>query len=102
MTTAETGVGRGTRRVLVVAATFELLTVTVLLVNLARVHERSITQTVGPLHGIVYLVVVTLVLFARGLRPIARILGCLPVLGGVAALLAARRSDDHRSDGRRR
>lgn len=79
------------RRVLTVLAILELATLAVLLVNLATLHVRPVTQAVGPLHGAVYLGVVVIAIFAPGLRMRDRILGCLPVLGGLLALLAARR-----------
>jgi hypothetical protein len=80
-------------RVLTVLAALELLTLAVLLGNLWTVHLRPITQTIGPVHGAVYLAVVVTVLIAPGFRPRERALGCLPVIGGpLARALAARRA----------
>ncbi len=81
---------RGVLRTLAVLSVLELATLAVLLVNLATVHLRPITQAMGPIHGAVYLCVVVIVLFAPGLRVWERMLGCLPVFGGVLALWRAR------------
>lgn len=81
---------RRTRVVLVVLAVAELLTLAVLLVNLATVHIRPLTQTMGPIHGAVYLAVAMIAVFAPGLRVRDRVLGCLPVVGGILALRASR------------
>lgn len=79
---------RRTRTVLLVLAVLELLTLAVLLVNLATVHVRPVTQAIGPIHGAVYLGVVVIAIFAPGLRLVHRVLGCLPVVGGLLALVA--------------
>ncbi len=83
---------RGSLRTLAVLSVLELATLAVLLINLATVHARPVTQLMGPLHGAVYLAVVVIVVFAPGLRVGERLLGCLPVLGGALALWRARRN----------
>jgi hypothetical protein len=73
-------------RVLAVLAVLELASLAVLLVNLVTSHLRPITQTMGPVHGGVYLAIVVIVLFAPGLRVADRVLGCIPVVGGTLAV----------------
>jgi hypothetical protein len=83
---------RRTAVVLAVLAGLELASLAVLLVNLATVHARPITQAMGPVHGAVYLAVVVIVVFAPGLRLRDRVLGCLPVVGGSVAVWSAWRA----------
>jgi len=70
-----------------VAARVELVSLLVLLANLATVHARAIATLIGPLHGCAYLLVIgsTLAATRRG-RP--RLLALVPGVGG---LLAERR-----------
>lgn len=93
---------RRTTVVLAVLAAFELASLAVLLVNLATAHLRPITQTMGPVHGAVYLAVVVIVLLAPGLRVRDRVLGCLPVVGGAVAVAIAWRSAGGRPASRAR
>jgi hypothetical protein len=82
------------RRVIVllaVLAVLELATLGVLLVNLATAHLRPITQSMGPVHGAVYTVIVVIMIFAPGFRIADRLLGCIPVVGGAIALIRALR-----------
>lgn len=83
------------RRLLVVLAALavlELLTLGILLANLFTAHLRPVTQVMGPIHGAVYLAVVVIVVLAPGLRPVDRVLGCIPVIGGgIAGARAHRR-----------
>ncbi|MCD4523894.1 hypothetical protein [Nocardioides sp. cx-173] len=76
---------------LAVLAVLEVATLGTLLVNLATAHHRAVTQTMGPVHGAVYLCVAVIVLLAPGFRPRDRLLGCLPVVGGLLALHGERR-----------
>ncbi|PJJ72930.1 hypothetical protein CLV46_2509 [Diaminobutyricimonas aerilata] len=82
---------RGVLRALTVLSVLEVGTLAALLINLATVHVRAVTQAIGPTHGAIYLAVVMIVVFAPGFRRLDRILGCLPVIGGVVALVQARR-----------
>ena len=70
-----------------VAARVELVSLLVLLANLATVHARAVATLIGPLHGCAYLLVIgsTLAATRRG-RP--RLLALVPGVGG---LLAERR-----------
>jgi len=70
-----------------VAARVELVTLLVLLANLATVHAPAVATLVGPLHGCAYLLVIGSTLAAtRQGRP--RLLALVPGVGG---LLAERR-----------
>jgi hypothetical protein len=73
-------------RVLAILAVLELGSLAVLLVNLFTVHLRPVTQTMGPVHGAIYLAVVVVMVFAPGFRVADRLLGCLPVVGGTIAV----------------
>ena len=76
---------RGRQILLVVLAVAEVLTLAALLVNLATAHDPAVTRIIGPVHGAAYLVVAATALLAPGLRLRTRLLGLLPVVGGVAA-----------------
>ncbi len=78
--------------VFVVLAALEILTLGVLLVNLATVHQPMVARAIGPIHGAVYLVVVLIGLFTPGLRWGTRLLSLIPVLGGIFAAVGARRA----------
>ncbi len=73
-------------RALEVLSILELASVTLLLLNLATLHLRPITATMGPAHGALYLAVVVTALFARDLLPRTRWMALIPVLGGVLTL----------------
>ncbi|WP_285560209.1 DUF3817 domain-containing protein [Actinoplanes regularis] len=80
------------------AAAAELLSLVILLVNLATAHLRPITSLCGPIHGCAYLFVIVLTLSNPAADRTAKLLAWLPGLGGVlvarrlsAALSAARR-----------
>lgn len=77
--------------VLVVLAALEILTLGALLINLVTVHQPMLARVVGPIHGAVYLTVVLIGLLAPGLRWATRLLGLIPVVGGVLAVVTARR-----------
>lgn len=87
---------RRTVLILAVLAALEIATLAVLLVNVFTAHLRPLTQTMGPTHGAIYLVIVVIMLFAPGFRPTQRLLGLLPVVGGAIALLSIARSRDNR------
>lgn len=75
-----------TRRPLRTAATVELLSLLVLLTNLATVHLPAVSSLTGPLHGCAYLF--TLAAVARDPHRTTRALtlSCLPGIGGLLAL----------------
>ncbi|MBM2619616.1 DUF3817 domain-containing protein [Actinoplanes sp. LDG1-06] len=66
------------------AARVELLSLLVLLVNLATVHVQPVATVLGPLHGCAYLVVIGATIAETGqIRP--RLLALIPGIGGVLA-----------------
>ena len=71
-------------------AAAELLTLAALLINLATVHDPLITRILGPVHGVAYLAVALIALLAPGVRWWVRLLGLVPVIGGVLAAWWAR------------
>ena len=72
-----------------VAARVELLSLVLLLVNLATVHLGPVAGLLGPVHGCAYLVVAGAVLAAtRRARP--RLLAFVPGVGGLLAERALR------------
>ncbi|MEV6630397.1 DUF3817 domain-containing protein [Actinoplanes sp. NPDC051470] len=74
------------------AAIVELLSLAVLLTNLATVHVPAVASLVGPIHGCAYLLVIGA---AWHLTRSARttLLAVIPVIGGLLALRATSRSD---------
>ena len=79
-------------RWLAVATTVELVTLAVLLVNLATVHWAPLASAVGPLHGTAYLVTAVLAWqlpVPRGVR----LRGLVPAVGGLLVLHGAARRD---------
>jgi len=80
--------------VLAVLAWAETATLVVLLVNIVTVHAESVTGTVGPLHGGLYvlcsLAVVTM-RWVRGWSWVTVVLGLLPAVGAIVALELLRR-----------
>ncbi len=76
------------RRSLRIAAAVELLSLVILLVNLATAHLRPITSLCGPIHGCAYLFVIILTASHPVADRTAKLLAWLPGLGGV---LVARR-----------
>jgi hypothetical protein len=71
-----------------VAAAVELVTLLVLLVNLATVHLPAITSLGGPTHGCAYLFVVVATLRNPSASPATKVMAWVPGIGG---LLVARR-----------
>jgi hypothetical protein len=73
------------------AAIVELVSLAVLLTNLATVHVPAVASLVGPIHGCAYLLVIGA---AWQLTRSARttLLAVIPVIGGLLALRATSRS----------
>ena len=67
-----------------VAARVELVSLLVLLANLATVHARAVATLIGPLHGCAYLLVIGSTLAATG-RVRSRLLSLVPGVGGLLA-----------------
>ncbi|BCJ70165.1 DUF3817 domain-containing protein [Polymorphospora rubra] len=78
-------------RALEVLSILELVSVAVLLLNLATVHLRPVTAAIGPVHGALYLAVAVTALLGRDLWPRTRLLALVPVAGGVFTILNVRR-----------
>jgi hypothetical protein len=79
-------------RWLALATAVELVTLTVLLVNLASVHWAPLASAIGPLHGTAYLVTAVLA-WQLPLRRRVRLRGLVPAVGGLLVLHAAGRRD---------
>jgi hypothetical protein len=71
-----------------VAAAVELLSLLVLLVNLATAHLPAIASLGGPTHGCAYLVVVVAALRSAAAGPATKAIAWVPGIGG---LLVVRR-----------
>lgn len=78
------------RQPLEIAAVMELLSLAVLLVNLATVHLPQITSLGGPVHGCAYLFVVILTAWYPRASRRARLLALVPGVGGLLALRTTR------------
>lgn len=69
-----------------VAALVELVTLAVLLVNMATVHLKPVTSLVGPTHGCAYLVIVVATWRNDRAALAAKIMALLPGIGGYLVL----------------
>jgi len=65
-----------------------LLSLVVLLGNLATVHDGRVAAAVGPVHGGLYLAVVLGLVLREGTPARARLLGLVPGAGGLLAVRA--------------
>ncbi|ORW58181.1 hypothetical protein B7435_03665 [Mycolicibacterium peregrinum] len=75
------------RRTLHAIGSIELLTLILMLLNLATVHVPAISKVLGPLHGFVYTAtVVAAILLMNGMRRV----WLLALIPGIGGLLAAR------------
>ena len=80
--------------VLAVLAWAETATLVVLLVNIVTVHAESVTGTVGPLHGGLYVLCslgVVAMRWVRGWSWLTVVLAVLPAVGAILALELMRR-----------
>ncbi len=75
-------------RPLRLAAAVELLSLLVLVINLATVHVRAVASLCGPVHGCAYLAVLILTAWSPAADRTAKLLAAIPGVGG---LLATRR-----------
>ncbi|MEV0892703.1 hypothetical protein [Promicromonospora sp. MEB111] len=78
-------------RTLEVLSVLELVSIVLLLGNLATVHVDGVASALGPAHGALYLAVAVTALLGEGLLPRTRLLALVPVLGGVFTLVNVRR-----------
>lgn len=77
-------------RTLALLSVLELLSVAALLMNLATLHLRPVTELLGPAHGAFFLGVAVTALLTRALLPRTRWMALIPVLGGVLTLVNVR------------
>ena len=77
-------------RVLRVAAIVELVSLAVLLTNLATAHVAAVASLVGPIHGCAYLFVIGAALQLSRSRTTTA-LAAVPIVGGLLALRRIRR-----------
>lgn len=75
-------------RLLRLSAPVELLSLSVLLVNVAFLHQEAVASAIGPLHGCAYLI--ALIAAAREAGP-DRTVTLLAVIPGIGGMLALRR-----------
>jgi hypothetical protein len=83
--------GPPVHRLLRLAAHLELLTLVLLLANLATGHDERVSSAVGPVHGGLYLTVIIALLLREGTPGRVRALGLVPGAGGLLAVRAADR-----------
>ena len=76
--------------ILRVAGIIEVVTLTLMLANLATVRIDAVGSTLGPIDGIVYIAVVILS-FLQPIHLRRRFLGLLPGVGGLLVLRARER-----------
>lgn len=77
------------RRILHTIGTVELVTLALMLLNIATVHAPAISSTLGPLHGLAYTTtVITALLLMKGHHRIW-LLALVPGIGGLLAARAA-------------
>lgn len=81
-------------RLLRIAACAELVTLIVLLVNLATVHWSAVSSAIGPTHGCAYLFVIIAAVRAAGVTRQTKLIALIPGIGGLLALrqLTSRRA----------
>jgi hypothetical protein len=71
------------RLALRISATVEFLSLLLMLANLATLHLPAITKTLGPVHGLAYIVTIVLaVLLAEG-RHRTWLFALVPAIGGL-------------------
>ncbi|MCP2164303.1 DUF3817 domain-containing protein [Goodfellowiella coeruleoviolacea] len=73
-------------RPLRIAAAVELLSLLVLLVNLATVHLPAVSSLIGPTHGCAYLFVIIATVRLPGTATRTKLLSLVPAIGGVLVL----------------
>ncbi|GGM37627.1 DUF3817 domain-containing protein [Dactylosporangium sucinum] len=73
-----------------IAAVVELVSLAVLLTNLATVHVPAVASLFGPIHGCSYLLVIGTALHLTRSRS-TTLLAAIPILGGLLALRRVRR-----------
>ena len=69
----------------------ETVTLIVLLVNLVAGHDKGLTSTVGPIHGILYITVIIVALLIPKLPNRIRLIAAIPAIGAPLAAWLMRR-----------
>jgi hypothetical protein len=69
-----------------VAAAVELVSLIVLLANLATAHRPAVSSSMGPVHGCAYLYVVVATVRAAGAARRPKLLALVPGIGGLLVL----------------
>jgi hypothetical protein len=77
---------RPTVTLLRIAARVELVTLLVLLVNLATVHWPAVSSTLGPTHGCAYLYVIIATLREATATGRTKLIAFIPGIGGLLVL----------------
>ncbi|WP_030869202.1 hypothetical protein [Streptomyces sp. NRRL F-2747] len=73
-------------RLLRISAPVELLSLCVLLVNVAVLHQQAVARAIGPLHGCAYLIAIISAAREAGPDRTATLLAAIPGIGGTLAL----------------
>lgn len=78
-------------RLLAVLAATELVSLLVLLINLATVHVPVVATVLGPLHGCVYLASIIGAAMTAGPKSLPTLLSIIPGIGGTLAVVDLKR-----------
>ncbi|WP_406432503.1 DUF3817 domain-containing protein [Streptomyces sp. NBC_01589] len=82
-----------------IAAQGELISLIILLTNLATAHLKPISSLMGPTHGCAYLFVVVATWRLKQATPVTKATAVIPGIGGIVALRRLRPDiDDQRSE----
>lgn len=73
------------KRVLHFVGLVELLTLTVLVVNLMVFHRSEVSSFIGPIHGLAYCVTVIAAILFSNRKHIVWLLALIPGIGGLLA-----------------
>ncbi|BCY10606.1 DUF3817 domain-containing protein [Actinoplanes sp. L3-i22] len=73
-------------RPLRIAAAVELISLLILVTNLATVHARPVASLCGPVHGCAYLAVLTLTAWTPGAGRTTKLIAWIPGIGGLLAI----------------
>jgi len=87
------------RRILQLVGAVELVTLLLMLVNIATVHLAEVSRVLGPVHGLAYTATVITAFLVRGGAHRVWLLALIPGIGG---LLASRVASAQQLDGRLR
>lgn len=77
------------RRILQIMGAVELATLVLMLLNLATVHVREVSQILGPVHGLAYTATVIAAVLVHGGAHRVWLRALIPGIGGLLASRAA-------------